>query len=442
VKKIVSVKKLKLIMAISLVLVFTSGKVYSQFLMDMVDTTKSEGKGLLGVYKKFDRIKIGGYIQPQFQIASDEGIKSYESGDFAPQVSNRFMLRRSRVRIDYVHFNENKGPGVQIVFQFDANERSITVRDVWGRIFENKYKLFSFTTGMFARPMGYEVNYSSSDRESPERGRMSQILMKSERDLGAEISFDPRRDIKYLNKLKFDVGFFNGQGINATGDFDNYKDFIARIYSKLLRLSENVTLSMGASTLQGGLLQNTKYKYYTGTADGIKTTLVDSSASNLYGKSPRIYYGADAQLKIKNKVGFSEFRAEFIVGEQSGTKSSSETPVALLTGTDGFYVRNFNGAYFYYVQSLFSTKHQLVMKYDWYDPNTYVSGLEIGAPGSELTDTNIKYNTLGVGYVNYLTADIKIVLYYARVMNEHTQLEKYTTDISDDVMTFRVQFRF
>jgi len=418
------------------------GKVTAQFLMDMVDTTKSEGKGILGVYKKFDRIKIGGYIQPQFQVASDEGIKSYEGGDFGTQVSNRFMLRRSRIRIDYVHFKENKGPGVQIAFQFDANERGLTVRDVWGRIFENQWKLFSFTTGMFARPMGFEVNYSSSDRESPERGRMSQILMKSERDLGAELSFEPRREIKFLNKLKIDLGVFNGQGINASGDFDNYKDFIARVYSKPIKLSKKVTLTVGTSTLQGGLLQNTKYVYSTGTINGIKTTVVDSSAANLYGKSPRIYYGADAQLKIKNAIGYSEFRAEFIAGQQTGTKSSSETPVALLTGTDGFHVRRFNGAYFYYIQSLFSTKHQLLFKYDWYDPNTYVKGAEIGAAGSVLSAANIQYSTLGVGYVNYLTENIKIVLYFARVWNEKTQLKDYTTDIADNVMTLRMQFRF
>ena len=59
--------------------------------MDMVDTTKNEGKGILGVYKKFDHIKIGGYIQPQFQMAADKGIKSYEGGDFGAQVGNRFM---------------------------------------------------------------------------------------------------------------------------------------------------------------------------------------------------------------------------------------------------------------------------------------------------------------------------------------------------------------
>jgi hypothetical protein len=352
------------------------------------------------------------------------------------------MLRRSRIRIDYVNFGINKAPGVQIVFQFDANERGFTVRDVWGRIFENNFKLSSFTIGMFARPFGYEINYSSSDRESPERGRMSQILMKGERDLGAMVSFDPRRDIGVLTNLKIDAGFFNGQGINATGDFDNIKDLIARVSLKPFHLSQMVTLAIGTSTLQGGLLQNTKYKYFTGTVNGIKTNVVDSASTNLYGTSPRKYYGADAQLRIKNRIGFSEFRAEFVIGQQTGSAASSETPVTLMTGKDGFYVRKFNGAYFYYVQSLFSEKHQLVVKYDWYDPNSKVGGMDIGAAGSNLNVAEIKYNTLGIGYVNYLTENIKFVIYYARVMNEHTQLKGYTSDLKDDVMTFRVQFRF
>jgi len=410
--------------------------------MDMVDTTKSVGKGLLGVYKKYDRIRIGGYIQPQFQIASDKGAKSYEGGDFSQEVSSRFELRRSRIRIDYVNFGENGQPGMQFAFQFDANEKGFTVRDVWGRIFENKFKLFSFTTGMFARPFSYELNYSSSDRESPERGRMSQILMKSERDLGAMVSFDARRNIGFWSNLKVDLGVFNGQGIVATGEFDNIKDVIARVSLKPVHLSDKVQFSAGASTLQGGLTQNTKFKFLTGTVNGIKTTMVDSNATNLYGRSPRIYYGADAQLKIKNRIGFTEFRAELVVGQQTGTATSSETPTALVTGKDGYYIRNFNGAYFYFIQSLFSMKHQLVLKYDWYDPNSKVSGNEIGAPGSNLSVANIRYNTLGIGYVYYMTENVKLVVYYARVMNEHTRLAGYTSDVSDDVMTCRLQFRF
>ncbi len=414
----------------------------AQFLMDMIDTTKDAGKGMLGIYKKFDHLRLSGYLQPQFQIAETKGIKAFEGGDFGTNVSNRFMLRRSRVRIDYVHFGKETKPGVQIVFQFDVNERGFTIRDVWGRIFENKYQSFAFTTGMFARPFGYEVNLSSSDRESPERGRMSQILMKSERDLGAMLSFEPRKKDAKLRYLKMDLGFFNGQGINASGDFDNTKDLIARVALKPYPLGKKLLLSGGLSHLNGGLLENTKYKYKTVESGGMVKSMVDSSLTNLGGIAPRKYYGADIQLKLRNRKGFTELRGEYVTGTQTGTANTSETPNALLTGSDGFHIRKFNGAYIYFLQHIVNERHQLLVKYDWYDPNTKVSGTQIGAPGANLSAANIKYSTLGFGYVNYLTENVKLVLYYAMPRNEKTALPGYTSDVKDNVLTCRLQFRF
>ena len=426
-----------------LFLMTVAGATHAQFLMDMVDTTTETGRGMLSIYKKYDHLKFSGYIQPQFQLAQDEGIKSFEGGDFGSRVSNRFMLRRSRIRIDYVHFKGEEGPGVQFVFQFDINERRTTVRDIWGRVFENKFKLFSFTTGMFARPFGYEVNLSSSDRESPERGRMSQTLVRSERDLGAMVSLDARKKTKsVLDFIKADVGIFNGQGINAEGEFDNVKDLIARISAKAIHLGKKTTLTGGVSYLHGGLENNTKYRYSTQTVSGVKTQVVDSAIENIGRVSPRRYAGADLQLKIKNQKGFTEFRGEFIRGTQTGTETNSETPAALLTGNAGFYARKFNGAYFYFLQHLFSADHQLILKYDWYDPNSRVQGKEIGAPGSRFSAADIKYNTLGVGYIYYITPNVKSVLYYAMVRNEKTQLAGFTGDVKDDVFTFRLQFRF
>ena len=417
--------------------------IQAQYLMDMVDTSKETGRGLLNLYKKFDHLKISAYIQPQFQVAGSKGIRSFEGGDFSTKVSNRFMLRRSRVRIDYAHFSEGNKPSVQIVFQFDANERGFTVRDVWGRVFENNLKLLSFTTGIFARPFGFETNLSSSDRESPERGRMSQTLMRSERDVGAMITLDSRRKDKTLKYLKADIGVFNGQGINATGDFDNSKDIIGNLTLKPYHISKQITVGAGASILYGSLVQNTKYVYSTNTVAGIKKITVDSATDNIDQTSPRHYYGANAQFKFKSRKGLTtELRGEFITGKQTGTAASSETPTALVTGTDGFHIRNFNGAYFYLLQHIFNTKHQLLIKYDWYDPNTKVSSNEIGVAGSNFTAANIKYHTIGFGYINYLTENVKIVLYYAKVTNEKTQLTGYTSDIKDDVFTCRLQFRF
>lgn len=415
----------------------------AQYLMDMVDTTKDIGKGLLGLYTRMDNIRISGYIQPQFQVTQTKGAKNFSGGDFSANSNNRFMLRRARVRFDYVYFPKNlKGPSLQFVFQFDATERSVNVRDVWGRFFENKFQLFSLTGGLFARPFSYELNLSSGDRESPERGRMSQILMKTERDLGAMISFEPRNKTSKLKFLKMDLGLFNGPGLSSTTDYDSHKDLIGRIVIKPQLLSKKISLGAAASVLYGGLSQNTKYVYRTGNVAGIKTFIVDSSLGNVGKIAPRYYYGADAQLKIKNKIGFTELRAEFITGTQTASAASSETPGAAFTGTEGYYVRKFNGAYFYFLQHLGSTRHQIGIKYDWYDPNIEVSKDDIGKNGSSENAANIKYSTLGFGYIWHITENAKLVLWYDRIFNEKTQLTGYTSDVKDDVFTCRLQFRF
>lgn len=415
----------------------------AQYLMDMVDTTKDMGKGMLALYNRLDKIRLSGYIQPQFQVTESKGAKGFAGGDFAANSSNRFMLRRARVRFDYLRFPKNAtGTSLQFVFQYDITERGANVRDVWGRFFENKYQLFAFTTGLFARPFSYEVNLSSADRESPERGRMSQILMKTERDLGAMITLEPRNKNSKLKFLKADLGVFNGPGLSSTTDYDSHKDIIGRLSIKPQNLSKNITLGAAVSILNGGITQATRYVYHTTTTAGIKNFTVDSSASNINQIAPRKYYGADAQLKIKNRVGFTELRGEFITGKQTASAGSSETPGVAFAGTDGYYIRKFNGAYFYFLQHLGSLKHQFGIKYDWYDPNTEVKGDEIGKSGNNENAANIKFTTLGFGYIYNISENAKLVLWYDRITNEKTSLAGYTTDAKDDVFTCRLQFRF
>ena len=410
-----------------------------QFLIEMMDTTSDIGKGMLSIYKKFDRVKISGYIQPQFQIAEKKGTESYNGGDFGPEVNNRFMLRRGRLRFDYAHFTDTGKPVVQFVFQFDGTERGVNIRDFWGRIFENRFELFSLTTGMFARPFGYELNLSSSDRESPERGRMSQILMRTERDLGAMVSFEPRIRKHNLRYFKWDAGFFNGQGLTAPGEFDSHKDFISRVSLKPYPLTKNVSLSMGASYLNGGLFQSSKY-IYSIKQKANKAFEVDSAESNIGKISPRKYYGLDAQLKIKHAWGFTEFRGEYWAGKQTSTATNSETPTAGLS--EPSYIRNFNGAFFYFLQNILNSKHQLGLKFDWYDPNTEVKGMDIGAAGSNLNATDIQYSTLSFGYNYYMNENLKLFLWYDLLRNEKTSLNEFRDDVADNVFTCRIQFRF
>jgi len=384
-------------------------------------------------------------MQPQFQVAESEGAPSFAGGAFSPYSKSRFMLRRARLRVDYLLKSKENFPKALFVFQIDATERGVIVRDMYIRLFETKKNNFSVTTGLFARPFGYEVNLSSSVRETPERGRMSQILMPSERDLGVMISFEPLDKKHKLKHVKLDGGFFNGQGVAGTTDFDNYKDFISRLYIKPY-IIKRTELSGGISFLRGGWQNGTKYVYHSGTAvNGDKIFVIDSSSSNLGKSAPRHYYGGDMQFKIHNKWGDTEFRAEHWFGTQPGTSTSTANP-GTLPNNNGVplptYVRHFNGSFFYFLQNIVNAKHQLLFKYDWYDPNIKVSGEEIGKPGTNLTAADIKFSTFGFGYAHYFSTQIKVILYYDIVNNEITQLAGYTTDLEDNIFTCRLQFRF
>lgn len=431
-------KKITLLFILSM----SAQSIFAQFLMDKYDTSSEMRKGILAIYEKFNQLRISGYMQPQYQFAQKKGVNSFAGGNFAEKVDNRFMLRRGRVRFDYVHFSKKNESSVQFAFQFDGTERGVNIRDFWGRLYENKYKLFSITVGMFARPFSYELNLSSSERETPERGRMSQLLMKTERDLGAMLTFEPRGQNHHLKYLEIDAGIFNGQGLAAIADYDSHKDIIARVGLKPYPVTKKIKLSAGVSYLNGGIIQNTKYVYRNGNNSFGKTYFADSLQSNEGKIAPRKYYGADVQIKFKHKKLVTELRAEYMFGTQTSTINTSETPNVLLVGTQGYYIRKFNGAYFYLLHNIVNTQHQIVIKYDWYDPNTNVKNNDIGKPGTALNAADIKYATLGFGYNYYLTENLKLGLWYDMVTNEKTQLPGYIKDIKDNIFTCRLQFKF
>ena len=81
-----------------------SQRLQAQFLVDLIDTATNADKGLWAIYKKADHLMISGYFQPQFQVASEKGAKTFSGGDFAKNSNNRFMIRRGRIRFDYAHF--------------------------------------------------------------------------------------------------------------------------------------------------------------------------------------------------------------------------------------------------------------------------------------------------------------------------------------------------
>jgi hypothetical protein len=430
----------------AIILLTTTQVAAQRFLMDLVDTTNQMGKGMLSIYERYNRVRISGYIQPQFQVISKEGAETYNGGNFSALSNNRFMLRRGRLRVDYAHLNEHNDPTSYFVFQFDGTERGVAIRDFWGRFYENKFKIFALTTGMFARPFGHEVNLSSANRETPERGRMSQILMKTERDIGVMLTVTSRKNVEWIQKLKFDLGVFNGQGMSGPVDYDSHKDVIGRFSLKPTQLKAlgGATLSAAVSGYVGGITSQSNVIYTTRLKGSEYMVLRDSSSNNYRKATPRNYAGADFQLSFPNTKGETEFRAEYVTGKQTATFASSETPgVYPVTNglKDPLYTRNFNGAYFYFIQNLGSLEHQLALKYDWYDANSKVSGTQVSAVNG-FSKADLRYDTFGMGYIYIPNESLKFMFYYEIVRNEKSALPGFETDAPDNVLTCRVQYNF
>ena len=426
-------------------LLFISFSVHSQKYLADIDSSFFIKDTVRPVIKRFENLRIGGYIQPQFQAAQSDGIVSFAGGNFSAYSRSRFMLRRARVKIDYLLISKTKHPQALFTFQIDATERGVVVRDMFLKLFETKKNIFSLMAGLFARPFGYEINLSSSFRESPERGRMSQTLMPSERDIGLMVSFEPQEKKSKFAHIKFDAGFFNGQGLSGTTDFDSHKDFISRVFVKPY-ITHNVDISGGLSFLRGGWQNGTKYVYKPGTApNGDRIFVVDSADKNLGRSSPRHYYGADVQVKLHHGWGETEWRTEYWFGTQPGTSASTSNPGTLPTSNGNpvpTYIRHYDGAFFYFLQHIINQKHQLILKYDWYDPNIRVMKQDIGKSGTNLTSADVRFNTIGIGYAYQWNVQTKLVLYYDMVKNESTALNGFQSDIKDNVFTCRLQFRF
>lgn len=386
-----------------------------------------ETKSTVDALKK---IKFSGYIQAQFQSADVDGASTFSGGNFAAGIHNRFMVRRGRLKVTYDNDITN------YVLQIDATERGLGLKDAYVLIKEPWLKSFAFKGGVFDRPFGFEIGYSSSARETPERSRIFQTLFPGERDLGVSFEYSPYLPFEdFLGYFNFKGGFFAGNGVNT--EVDNQKDFIGRLGFSLPFYEENLAFDGGLSMYAGGV------KLASGKSIFTVNNSILANADTKASYADRSYLGFDLQVYYALPlIGNFSFRGEYIKGKQPGGSSSSSTsPTSLLTGD--IFLRNFSGYYVNYVQNL-GERNQLVVKYDVYDPNVDVEGDQIGSVASaKLGAGDLKYSTLGIGLIHYWDDNIKFVLYYDSVSNEtSTKLAGFNNDLKDNVVTFRVQYRF
>lgn len=379
----------------------------------------------ISVLKQF---KISGYIQAQIQHGEKNATLRVGSANTNTQSSfNRYGIRRGRIKIAY-----EKGIATG-VFQLDITEKRIRLRDAYLAVKDPWVGSNVLKAGVFDRPFGYEVMYSSSRRESPERATVITTLFPDEKDMGVILTLQAPKTSPW-SIIKLDAGMLAGNTINA--DLDNRKDFIGHLsFNK--ELKQRITISGGVSYYWGGVYQgsSTVYSMRGSSFESSKDT------ANFGAFAKREYFGIDAQLATTTSMGLSSLYGEYILGTQPGDKNSTISPNYVTLPTSATYIRSFNGYYITYVQDLGKIPLSLILKYDFYDPNTKVSKNQIGLNGSGSAD--IAYATWGSGLMWRINNSLRLTAYYDLVSNEtSSHLTGYSHDLSDNVFTLRLQYKY
>ena len=306
---------------------------------------------------RLSKFKFSGYIQTDLQYGDKEANFKVGTGRFSTEnTSVRFGIRRGRLKLTYS--DNMRGVASNAVFQLDITEKGVNVKDAYFSFTDPFIKWFSIQAGIFDRPFGNEISYSSSLRESPERSTGCQELFPGERDLGAMLVVAaPNNSI--LTGLKLETGFFSGNGIatasaggNGTLDFKNKKDWISHLHYK--KSFDIVQFGVGTSFYYGGVIHgnDTVYKMQD-------KQFIQVEEAKKGGYSNRIYWGVDAQLLISTKLGMTNLRGEYIMGSQPGTSSSFRSPNTSSVATAPICRRDISSFYVIFIQD-FGIRHSLV----------------------------------------------------------------------------------
>ena len=367
--------------------------------------------------EKMGKLKFSGYVQTQW---------TWNHADVPTGDQNDFSIRRGRLKAAYTNTYG------EAVIQIDATEDGVKVKDAYLKLQAPTVEWVALRGGIFDRPFGYEISYSSSRRESPERSRIFQTLFPKERDLGAELIFKGPANTQF-QPLTLNIGLFSGNGGQAK-ETDSRKDFIGHLsYTRKL---DNFTFGIGTSLYAGGVRlagddQQKAYKFYNGT-------FVEDVSLKPGDYAKRQYHGVDGQVGLSSVLGMTSLRGEYLWGTQPGAVGGSKSPTGAITSD--IYVRKFNGYYLQLVQDIATSKHSIVAKFDAYDPNTKVSKNECQTEG------DIAYNTFGIGWLFRANQNIRVMCYYEvntneKVINEQVDA-KYSKNIKDDAFTLRLQYKF
>lgn len=355
---------------------------------------------------KLNKIKVSGYIQAQWEAYGKDLEKS--NG-----YNNTFYIRRARVKFTY-----EAADGVKFVLQPDFSTGNLALKDAYAVLNLPKLKDLTLWMGQMNRP-DYDVEYSSSSREVLERARVTTTIYPGEREIGAKLEYNGSK-IPILAQVMVMNGDFTGTQAKAV---QSNKDVMARLVYSIKAPGAGVGIDLGASHYFGGnLAKNNQYfKNSDGTLD---------SLNNVWRYMDKHWTGAEMRI-YADILGGVSLKAEYTAGINSVISSVASTATMAQKKASPNLYNNFSGFYVYMVKNI-GAKNQLVARYDYYDPNTKLSGDAAG--------NNLSYKTWTFAWQYYMNDNIRITLNYITPKNETNASNP--SDLKDNVFTVRVQAKF
>ena len=308
------------------------------------------------VVDALNRLKITGYIQAQY--LHDERSVNETTSASATRNLDQFSIRRGRVKFTYQF-----APTSRFVIQPDVTTSGVVLKDGYIEFTEpwTSWK-HTLTAGQFNWPFGFEIMYSSSMREVPERSRVVRTLFPGERDRGVMLS-----GVGLGERFNYRVAIVNGTGTAQSFDFNKRKDIVGRVGYNF------GPVDVGGSIYRGEDLVST--------------------ASNSRGVTfDKERMGVDFQW-VTPVPGLG-IRGEYIKGKQAPAAGTSRT-----------VSQDVDGWYFYAIQNV-GTKHQFVVRADEYDPDTDAG--------------NNAVRTINPAYIFHWDANSKVMLSYEFIKNQVT----------------------
>jgi phosphate-selective porin len=395
---------------IIIVFLITAGTIcgYSQYAVDslreQIDNYESKINSLdervlqnesdLG---KLNKIKVSGYIQTQFESYQQDLVKTNDP-------VNTFYIRRARIKFSY-----EAADGLKFVLQPDFRTGNLYLKDAYAVVNIPGLKSLSLWAGQFNRP-NYEVEYSSNQLEVLERSRIIRTLYPGESEIGLKLEYLPLRI-----PIKLQLAMLNG---NFTGkeakDVDTRKDLMARAVYSFEFPGAGIGIDVGAHGYYGSLMAKTKYILnYENQMDSITMSPGSYLDKKWAGGELQIFY---------DLLGGISFKGEFIKGKNAFPGDSRTNP---------YKIKNFTGYYTYLIKNI-GKKNQFIARYDYFDPNSKLSGDEAG--------TDIAYGTLALAWQYYLNDNIRLTLQYEMPRNETNSA--IPDQLKDNILGIRVQANF